>query len=152
MKEIIKKDAPQYIIFRKNNNKKEVKKASKTTPDYSLSNFDSLIKRIVTMGASAGCFCIISIAEASVEEGGLPSMLKSAMTTKLLFKPTLTEGRLIWSSEKLKDFNTGRVYNAGDAWFSSTDGIHDDVSFVHFPVMRFKVYKELGRLLNDYYK
>lgn len=128
------------------------KKASKTTPDYSLSNFDSLIKRIVTMGASAGCFCIISIAEASVEEGGLPSMIKSAMTTKLLFKPTLTEGRLIWSSEKLKDFNTGRVYNAGDAWFSSTDGIHDDVSFVHFPVMRFKVYKELGRLLNDYYK
>ena len=79
-------------------------------------------------------------------------MIKSAMTTKLLFKPTLTEGRLIWSSEKLKDFNTGRVYNAGDAWFSSTDGIHDDVSFVHFPVMRFKVYKELGRLLNDYYK
>ena len=103
------------------------------------------------MGASAGCYAIISIAEASVAEGGLPAMLRSAMTTKILFKPTVEEARLMWDSDKLKDFNNGRVYNAGDAWFSSTDGKHDNVSFVHFPNMKFKVYAELGRLLNEYY-
>lgn len=126
------------------------KKAEKDNPDYCLATFDGLIKRIVTMGASAGCYMIISIAEASVEEGGLPSMLRFAMSTKLLFKPTIQEGRLIWDSDKLKDFSE-RVYNSGDAWFSSTDGIHDRVSYVHFPVMDFPVYAELGRLLEEYY-
>ena len=48
------------------------KKADKAAPDYSLAEFDDLIKRIVTMGASAGCYVIISIAQASVDEGGLP--------------------------------------------------------------------------------
>lgn len=126
-------------------------KPSKADPDYCLATFDGLLKRIVTMGASAGCYAIISIAEASVAEGGLPAMLRSAMTTKILFKPTVEEARLIWDSDKLKDFNNGRVYNAGDAWFSSTDGKHDNVSYVHFPNMKFKVYAELGRLLNEYY-
>lgn len=126
------------------------KKADKNS-DYCLATFDSLIKRVVTMGASAGCYVIISIAEASVEEGGLPSMLKSAMSTKILFRPTLQEGRLMWDSEKLKNFPE-RVYNAGDAWFSSTDGIHDDVTYVHFPIMNFPVYRELGQLLRDYYE
>lgn len=126
-------------------------KPSKADPDYCLATFDGLLKRIVTMGASAGCYAIISIAEASVAEGGLPAMLRSAMTTKILFKPTVDEARLMWDSDKLKDFNNGRVYNAGDAWFSSTDGKHDNVSYVHFPKMNFKVYAELGRLLNEYY-
>lgn len=126
------------------------KKADKENPDYCLATFDGLVKRIVTMGASAGCYMIISIAEASVDEGGLPSMLRSAMSTKLLFKPTIQEGRLMWDSDKLKDFSE-RVYNSGDAWFSSTDGIHDRVSYVHFPVMEFQVYKELGHLLEQYY-
>ena len=125
------------------------KKAEKNS-DYCLATFDALIKRIVTMGASAGCYVIISIAEASVDEGGLPTMLKNAMSTKILFRPTLSEGRLMWNSEKLKTFPE-RVYKQGDAWFSSTDGIHDDVSFVHFPYMDFSVYKELGRLLKEYY-
>ena len=40
------------------------KKAEKNS-DYCLATFDALIKRIVTMGASAGCYVIISIAEAS---------------------------------------------------------------------------------------
>ena len=102
------------------------------------------------MGASAGCFVILSIAEASVDEGGLPTMLKNAMTTKILFKPTLTEGRLIWDSSKLENFPE-RVYSAGDCWFSSTDGEHDDVAFCHFPHMRFPVYRELGRLLKEHY-
>ena len=125
------------------------KKADKGS-DYCLTTFDSILKRVVTMGASAGCFVIISIAEASVEEGGLPTMLKSAMSTRILFKPTLTEGRLIWDSSKLESFPE-RVYNAGDCWFSSTDGEHDDVTYAHFPLMDFPVYKELGNLLKRYY-
>lgn len=44
-----------------------------------------------------------------------------------------------------------RVYGPGDAWFSSTDGVHDEVSFVRFPQMNFPIYKELGRLLTEYY-
>ena len=126
-------------------------KPSKDDPEYCLATFDGLLKRIVTMGASAGCFAIISIAEASVQEGGLPAMLRSAMSTKILFKPTPDEARLMWDSEKLKDLNSSRVYNAGDAWFSSTDGINDFVNYVHFPLMNFKVYAELGRLLSEYY-
>lgn len=126
------------------------KKASKDS-DYCLETFDGLIKRIVTMGASAGCFAIISIAEASVQEGGLPAMLRSAMSTKILFHPTRAEGLLMWDREKLDNFVGDRVYNAGDAWFSSTDGMHDSVSFVQFPHMDFPVYRELGRLLQEYY-
>lgn len=127
------------------------KRADKDNPHYSLTEFDNLVKRIVTMGASAGCYAIISIAEASVEEGGLPSMLKHAMSTKILFKPTMQEGRLMWDSSKLENFHD-RTYFPGDAWFSSTDGMHDDVTYVHFPVMQFSVYKELGELLDKYYR
>ena len=126
------------------------KKASKDS-DYCLEIFDGLIKRIVTMGASAGCFAIISIAEASVQEGGLPAMLRSAMSTKILFRPTRAEGLLMWDTEKLDNFVGDRVYQPGDAWFSSTDGVHDAVSYVHFPHMQFPVYKELGTLLQEYY-
>lgn len=124
------------------------KKADKGS-DYCLTTFDNLLKRIVTMGASAGCFVIISIAEASVDEGGLPTMLKNAMTTKILFKPTITEARLLWDSKKLESFPE-RVYSAGDAWLSSTDGEHDDVTYVHFPYMEFPIYRALGKWLKEY--
>lgn len=126
-------------------------KASKDAPDYCLATFDSYIKRIVTMGASAGCYVIISIAEASVQEGGLPAMLRSAMSTRILFRPTRSEALLLWDKAKLETMPE-RVYGPGDAWFSSTDGVHDNVSYVHFPRMDFLVYKELGRLLSEYYK
>lgn len=127
-------------------------KAVKGNEDYCLATFDALIKRIVTMGASAGCYVIISIAEASVQDGGLPSMLRSAMSTKVLMRPTIAEARLLWPAEKLEALSaSARVYGPGDAWFSSTDGEHDEVSFVHFPRMEFPVYKELGRLLAEYY-
>lgn len=127
-------------------------KAVKGNEDYCLSSFDNLVKRIVTMGASAGCYVIISIAEASVQDGGLPSMLRSAMSTKVLLRPTMPEARLLWSAEKLEALSmSARVYGPGDAWFSSTDGEHDDVSYVHFPHMKFRVYQELGRLLTAYY-
>lgn len=127
------------------------KKPPKDDPDYCLATFDDLIKRIVTMGASAGCYVIISIAQASVDEGGLPSMLRSAMSTKILFRPTLEEGRLMWPGPDLETLAIARRYVPGDAWFSSTDGEHDAPSYVHFPHMRFPVYKELGRLLKEYY-
>ena len=126
-------------------------KAPKDDPDYCLATFDSIIKRIVTMGASAGCYVIISIAEASVQEGGLPAMLRSAMSTRILFRPTRSEALLLWDKAKLETMPE-RVYGPGDAWFSSTDGVHDNVSYVHFPRMDFLVYKELGRLLSEYYK
>lgn len=126
-------------------------KAGKDDPDYCLATFDAYIKRIVTMGASAGCYVIISIAEASVQEGGLPAMLRSAMSTRILFRPTRSEGLLMWDKTKL-DTMPERVYGPGDAWFSSTDGEHDAVSYVHFPLMDFPVYKELGRLLTLYYE
>lgn len=135
----------EYVACRSIFPKKAVKDS-----DYCLDTFDNLLKRIVTMGASAGCFVIISIAEASVQDGGLPAMLRSAMSTKILFRPTQTEGRLMWDKEKIEDFPE-RVYGPGDAWFSSTDGIHDNVSFVHFPHMNFAVYKEFGHLLTQYY-
>ena len=125
------------------------KKSTSKGNDYSLDDFDKLIKRIVTMGASAGCYVIISIAEASVQEGGLPAMLRSAMSTRILFRPTRTEGLLIWDKTKL-DVMPERVYKPGDAWFSSADGVHDAMSYVHFPRMEFPVYRELGRLLQDY--
>lgn len=119
--------------------------------DYCIDTFDKLLKRIVTMGASAGCFAIISIAEASVQEGGLPAMLRSAMSTRILFRPTRSEALLMWSKEKL-DGLPERAYGPGDAWFSSTDGVHEAVSVVHFPRMEFPVYRELGQLLQKYYR
>lgn len=126
-------------------------KKSAKDDDYCLATFDDLIKRIVTMGASAGCYVIISIAQASVDEGGLPSMLRSAMSTKILFRPTLEEGRLMWPGPDLEILAIARRYVPGDAWFSSTDGEHDAPSYVHFPHMEFAVYRELGRLLREYY-
>lgn len=127
------------------------KKAAKDDEGYSLDTFDGLLKSIVTMGASAGCFVIISIAEASVQEGGLPAMIRSAMSTKILFRPTQAEARLIWDKEKLDNLPE-RIYGPGDAWFSSTDGVHDAVSYVHFPRLEFPVYREFGRLLKQYYE
>lgn len=125
-------------------------RADKNDPEYCVAEFDNILKRIITMGASAGCFVIISIAEASVQEGGLPSMLKAAMGTRILFKPTVTEARLLWSADKLDAMMDKGHYAPGEAWFSSTDGEHDDVGFVKFPRMDFAVYAELGRLLRLY--
>lgn len=126
------------------------KRADKDDPTYCLTEFDALMKRIVTMGASAGCYVIISIAEASVEEGGLPAMLRSAMGTKILFRPTLPEARLLWGADKLEAMTDKGHYAPGEAWFSSTDGVNDDVTFVRFPKLDFAVYSELGRLLRLY--
>lgn len=118
---------------------------------YSLAAFDDLVRRIVTTGASAGCYMILSTAEASVQEGGLPALVRAAMSTKILFRPTEQEGKLMWDTERLATLPR-RDYQAGEAWFSSTDGEHDGVSVVNFPRMEFPVYRELGRLLAAYYE
>ena len=72
------------------------------------------------------------------------------MSTRVLFKPTRTEGLLIWDREKLEAMPE-RVYRPGDAWFSSTDGEHDLVTYTHFPILKFPVYRALGLLLRQYY-
>lgn len=119
--------------------------------DYCRATFDGLLKRIMTTGASAGCYVIISIAEASVGEGGLPTLLKNAASTKILFRPTANEGAFLWDTRKLEALKNDRVYQQGDAWYTSEDGDHEQITCVHFPRMNFAVYRELGRLLSEYY-
>lgn len=119
--------------------------------DYCRATFDALLKRIMTTGASAGCYVIISIAEASVGEGGLPTLLKNAASTKILFRPTANEGAFLWDTRKLEALKNDRVYQQGDAWYTSEDGDHEQITCVHFPRMTFQVYRELRRLLREYY-
>lgn len=126
------------------------KKAPKDDPDYSLQSLQDMVKILVTMGASAGCYVILSTAEASVESAGVPSMIRSAMGTKILMRPTKQEGMLLWSSEKMEALPERR-YAQGDAWISSTDGVHDNPSFVQFPELKFAEYEVLGKLLHRYY-
>lgn len=126
------------------------KKAPKDDPDYSLQSLQDMVKILVTMGASAGCYVILSTAEASVESAGVPSMIRSAMGTKILMRPTKQEGMLIWSTDKM-DALPERRYAQGDAWISSTDGIHDNPSFVQFPKMEFPEFEVLRALLHRYY-
>lgn len=126
------------------------KKAPKDDPDYSLQSLQDIVKILVTMGASAGCYVILSTAEASVESAGVPSMIRSAMGTKILMRPTKQEGALLWSTDKMEALPERR-YAQGDAWISSTDGIHDNPSFVQFPKMEFPEFEVLRALLHRYY-
>lgn len=125
-------------------------KASKDDPDYCVATFDKLLQRIITTGASAGCYVMLSMAEASVENGGLPAMLRSAMSTRVLFRPTLSEAKLLWSADKLEGMVEGE-YKPGDAWFTTTDGKHEEITPVHFPRIEFPAYAALRRLLEDYH-
>lgn len=72
------------------------------------------------------------------------------MLTNVLFRPTPAEGALIWNRDKINALPE-REYKPGYAWFSSTDGEHERLSVVHFPRMKFPVYRELGKLLRAYY-
>lgn len=76
-------------------------------------------------------------------------MLQSAMSTRILFKPTRKEGAKLWDADDLETMPK-RFYKAGEAWFSSTDGEHEDVCKVRFPNLKIPVYRELGRLLQAY--
>ncbi len=126
------------------------KKATKDKPDYSLVDFQGLLCQIATQGASAGCFLILSTAEASVGTGGLQSAVNNACGIRMLFKPSLDEARYLWSSEALSVMRE-RQYSAGDAWFSADDGINNSVRFVKFPRLEFGEYSALSELLSLYY-
>lgn len=126
------------------------KKPSKEKPDYSLVEFQGLLRQIATQGASAGCFLILSTAEASVGTGGLESAVNNACGIRILFKPSLDEARYLWSKEALAVMRERR-YSAGDAWFSADDGVNNSVRFVKFPRLEFGEYEALSELLNKYY-
>ncbi|MBR1816016.1 MAG: hypothetical protein IJ763_04875 [Lachnospiraceae bacterium] len=126
------------------------KKASKEKPNYSLTDFQGVLRQIATQGASAGCFLILSTAEASVGTGGLESAVNNACGIRILFKPSLDEARYLWSTEKLAVMRE-RQYVAGDAWFSADDGINNSVRFVKFPRLEFGEYEALSELLTLYY-
>lgn len=125
-------------------------KALKNDPEYCLDAFMKHIKNIVTMGASAGCFVMISTAQASVGEANIPSMIRNAMKTKILLLPTKEEGAFLWDSQLL-DALPDRAYKAGDAWMSIDDGVHNRPSFVQFPDLRFEEYMMLNDELHAYY-
>lgn len=125
------------------------KKAPKDHPEYCLQTLQDLLRKLVTTGASAGCFVILSTAEASVESAGVPSMIRAAMSTKILMRPTKQEGELLWSIKKMEALPE-RLYAQGDAWASSEDGIHDNPSFVQFPKLDFPEYEALRTLLINY--
>ena len=125
------------------------KKAPKDNPTYCLQTLQDLLRKLVTTGASAGCFVILSTAEASVESAGVPSMIRAAMSTKILMRPTKQEGELLWSVKKMEALPE-RLYAQGDAWISSEDGIHDNPSFVRFPKLDFREYEALRQLLIAY--
>lgn len=124
-------------------------RALKDDGGYNLPEFDASLRRLMTMGASAGVFVIVSIAQASVEN--IPSMLRRAFSTRFLFRPTVDEARLVWDGSRFESMPQ-RIYGPGDAWFTSEDGVHDNVTFAHFPVFGsgFGEYRVLGELLSAY--
>lgn len=127
------------------------RKASKEKPDYSLVDFQGQLRQIATQGASAGCFLILSTAEASVGTGGLESAVNNACGIRILFKPSREEAKYLWSSEKLEVLRE-RQFLPGDAWFSADDGINNSVRFVKFPRLEFGEYEALAQLLSEYYE
>lgn len=126
------------------------KKPTKEKPEYCLAEFQGLLLQIATQGASAGCFLILSTAEASVGVGGLSTTINNACGIRILFKPSIDEARFLWDSNKLEVLRE-RQYSAGDAWFSADDGINNCVRFVKFPCLQFGEYEVLSALLNSYY-
>lgn len=121
----------------------------KDEPKYCAAEFEGLLRKIVTMGRSAGMFVVISIAQASVNEGGLQSFVKAACTTRFLFKPDKNEASFLWKAESMPVASKSK-FGPGDAWFSSEDGEHEMVSVVRFPKMEFGEYGELGSALRRY--
>lgn len=110
--------------------------------------FDNLLRIAATMGASAGCYCVICVAQASVGDAGLPSMIRSACTTRVLFKPEPDEARLMWP-EGMGSLPR-RKYGVGSALFTTTDGVHESPTRVQFPKMAFPEFDELRCALANY--
>lgn len=126
------------------------KKGTTEHPEYNLMLFQSLIRRIATQGASAGCFLIISTAEASVGTGGLEAVVNNACGIRFLFKPSKEEAMYLWNKEKLEAL-TERNYSPGNAWISIDDGENYNVRLVKFPKMMFGEYAAISRLMEEYH-
>jgi len=126
------------------------KKGTADNPEYNLDLFKSLIRRIATQGASAGCFLVLSTAEASVGTGGLEAVVNNACGIRFLFKPSKEEGMFLWNKERLEALRE-RQYDPGDAWISIDDGINNNVKLVKFPRMEFGEYAVLAELMEDYH-
>ncbi|PKY90579.1 hypothetical protein CYJ57_01580 [Falseniella ignava] len=134
----------EFVAFNTLLEKRANKDNFKCTKGY----FESLLKRIVTMGASTGSFVILSIAQPNTQE--LSSMLRDAFTTKILFRPTRDEAQFLWNASQYELLPL-QSYKAGDAWFTSSDGIHDTtVNYVQFPHLKFDAFRKLGVLLEEY--
>lgn len=126
-------------------------KSTKDNPNYCVDYIQSLLKQIATMGASAGCFLILSVAQASVGAGGISSIINNACGIRILFKPSKQEAKYLWSADKLETMNE-REFMPGDAWWSADDGINNNVSFIKFPKLEFNEFEALSDLLIKYYK
>ena len=71
-------------------------------------------------------------------------MIRSAMGTKILMRPTKQEGMLLWSTDKMEALPERR-YAQGDAWISSTDGIMIIRLLCNFLRWNFRNLKYSGR-------
>jgi hypothetical protein len=126
------------------------KKAPRDCPDYSRDNFKALLRRIITQGASAGCFIVISIAQASVGAGDLDTIVSEACGVKVLMRPTAEEASFIWRADQIVNLPSTRL-GPGTAWISIDDGEHENPTFTRFPRMLFGEYATLGKMLDKYY-
>lgn len=134
----------EFVAFNSLLDKRASKNNIKCTKGY----FENLLKRIITMGASTGSFVILSIAQPNTQE--LSSMLRDAFTTKILFRPTRDEAQFLWSASQYELLPL-QAFKAGDAWFTSSDGVHDTtVNYVQFPQLNFDSFRKLGVLLEGY--
>lgn len=126
------------------------KKAPRDCPDYNRDNFKALLRRIMTQGASAGCFIVISIAQASVGAGDLDSIVSEACGVKVLMRPTTEEASFLWRADQTNNLPSTRL-GPGTAWISIDDGEHENPTFTRFPRMLFGEYAALGKMLDKYY-
>lgn len=125
-------------------------KGSKEHPEHNVKSVQNLIRRIATQGASAGCFLIISIAEASVGTGGLEAVVNHSCGIRVLMRPDRSEAKFIWDSDKVNEMPE-YSYRPGDAWITIDDGIHDRLQFVRYPWLQFDFYAALSQAIKSYY-
>lgn len=125
-------------------------KPSKEKPDYSVKEFQDILHQIFTQGSSCSCFCLISVSQASVTNGGISSIINNSVGVRCLFKPSVEEGRFLWDSSALEVMRE-RQYVAGDAWMSAEDINSSGIRLLKFPRIEFGEYEALSTLLEEYY-
>lgn len=116
---------------------------------YSQKDFDNMMIRILTMGAEAGCFVIISTSKASTEN--LPTQLRDAFQNRILMRPTSDEAHLLWSADELGGWHQ-HSYRAGTGIFSANDGEHYTPTDIRMPDLKFDVLTELKDAATAYFR